>query len=263
MVVLTIFMGLSIILLGFLFMMGNPRQNEPRWIYNLRKSPSAIPEYIALIGYGLSRPRMFCTGATHQEKKREFPGDDLISKPFRQVTRATTIQIPVQHLWPWIVQMGGDRGGYYWWTPGEAFPEYAKYTIHTTTILPQFQNLKVGEHLSDGGPNVTEDRGNWEVKAIEPNHYLVLCAGRQVSNGNDFDQLQIRPKGIWFVCSWVFLLEPSGTDQTRLLVRIRADGNPRLLIGILGLGDNVAHNSLFERLKSRAEAYYKHSNEIA
>lgn len=258
MVILTIFMFSCVILLGFLLLMGHPRQNEPRCIYRLRRHPSAIPEYLALIGYGLSRPKMFLTGATHREKIRDFPGDDLIIKPFWQETRAATIHVPVQYLWPWIVQMGGSRGGYYWWTPGEVFPEYAQFVTNTLTILPQFQNLKAGDRLSDGGPNVTDERGNWVVKAILPNHYLVLYAARQVSEGNDFDQNQSKPKGIWFTCSWVFLIEPMGDDQSRLLVRVKARGSPRCLIGILGKGDTVAHNSLFERVKTRAEEYYQH-----
>lgn len=258
MAVLTIFVFVCAILLGFLLLMGHPRQDEPRWIYRLRRHPSAIPEYLALVGYGLSRPRMFCTGATRQEKIREFPGDDLIIKPFWQETRAATINVPVRYLWPWIVQMGGSRGGYYWWTPGEVFPEYAKFVINTFTILPQFQDLKEGDRLSDGGPNVSEERGNWVVKAIKPDHYLVLYAARQVSEGNDFDQKPLKPKGIWFTCSWVFLIEPIGVDQTRLMVRVRAKGSPRYLIGILGKGDTVAHSSLFERVKTRAEQYYQH-----
>ncbi len=259
MIAIVVVVAFIIVGLVFLYLMGHPSPKEPRFIYKLRRHPSAIPEYIALLGYGVFRPRLFCTGATRQEKRRLLPGDELVAHPQLKETRATTINVPVSQLWPWIVQMGAGRGGYYWWTPCEAFPEYAQYVIHTDDILPQFQQLSVGDRLSDGGPYSTEERGNWEVKAVEPCRHLVLYAARQVSGGADFDHGQLKPKGIWFICSWVFVLEPLEAEKTRLMVRVRAIGGPPMLMAALRLvfkGDTVAHSSLFERVKARAEARY-------
>ncbi len=245
----------------FLYRMGHPRPGEPGFIYQLRRHPSAIPEYLALLGYGLFHPRFLRTGATRAESTQSFPGDDLVPRPRWQETRATTIDVPPDHLWPWIVQMGGGRGGWYWWTPGEAFPEYAQYISHTYDILPQFQTLAVGDKLSDGGPYATDDRGNWVVKSIEPNCHLVLHAARQVSGGSDYDPALQKPKGIWFVSGWAFVLRPISRAQTRLLVRVRATGGPPWVFffirTVLGKGDTVAHRSMFERIKSRAEVCYE------
>ena len=134
------------------------------------------------------------------------------------------------------------------------------HVIQTYEILPQFQKLSVGDRLSDGGPYVTEERGNWVVKSIDPGRSLVLYAARQVSEGTDFDRDQRKPRGIWFICSWAFVLEPLEREKTRLMVRVRAIGGPAWFIGMirlgLGKGDTVAHSSMFERLKARAEASY-------
>lgn len=265
-VVVIVVLIVLIILIWFLYLMGHPGPKEPRFIYNFRRHPSAIPEYIALLGYGLFQPRLLRTGATRQEKKRELPGDELVSHPQLQETRATTINVPAGQLWPWIVQIGAGRAGYYWWTPGEAFPEYAQYILNTYEILPQFQQLNVGDRISDGGPYSTEERGNWEVRSIEPGRSLVLYAARQVTGGADFDRDQAKPKGIWFISSWAFVLEPLEAEKTRLMVRVRAIGGPFWLMGmirlVLGKGDRVAHSSMFERLKTRAEACYSQRSSL-
>ncbi len=250
-------------LFWFLYAMGHPRPGEPRFIYRFRRHPSAIPEYIALLAYGLFQPRLLRTGATRTESIERLPGDDLVPHPLWEETRAITVDIPPEHLWPWIVQMGGGRGGWYWWTPGEAFPEYASYVTQTYRILPQFQSLNIGDRLSDGGPYATQERGNWVIRAIEPCSHLVLYAARQVSGGADYDPAVHRPGGVWFVSSWAFVLRPTGRRRTRWLVRVRATGGPAwffpLIRLVLGKGDTVAHRSMFERVKARAEANYAES----
>lgn len=258
-ILLGVFLAMLLFLVWFLYRMGHPEPGEPRFIYNFRRSQTAIPEYLALMARALFHPHMLRTGATRQERLDSLPGDDLLPDPQLIETRATTINVPVEHFWPWIVQMGDGRAGWYWWSPGEAFPEYAGYIQNTTEILEQFQTLTVGQKLSDGGPYVSEDRGNWIVKDFAPDQYLVLYAARQVSGGADFDSGKKKPKGFWFVCSWTFVLRPVGTGQTRLLVRLRANSGPAwmffLLRIVIVLGDRAAHNSMFERLKARAEAH--------
>ncbi len=71
------------------------------------------------------------------------------------------------------------------------------------------------------------------------------------------------PSG-WFVSSWAFVLEPSA-DATRLLVRVRTIGGPAWLLWflrlVLGKGDTVAHSSMLERIRARAEWHYQRSAE--
>ena len=51
--------------------------------------------------------------ATHVEKIGRIPGDELIAMPIASLTHAITIDRSPQDVWPWLAQMGADRGGWY------------------------------------------------------------------------------------------------------------------------------------------------------
>ena len=59
------------------------------------------------------RPRLNRFGASDAELHSGFPGDDLIPDPYTVTTMATTIDAPPSAVWPWLVQMGCDRAGFY------------------------------------------------------------------------------------------------------------------------------------------------------
>jgi hypothetical protein len=50
-------------------------------------------------------------GATPQELAGPLPGDGLIAKPDLTATRALTVRTPAARVWPWIAQLGQERGG--------------------------------------------------------------------------------------------------------------------------------------------------------
>ena len=62
------------------------------------------------------RPWYLTWGATGDEISRTWPGDELAPRPVSLATRALTINAPVTDVWPWIVQIGQDRGGCYSYT---------------------------------------------------------------------------------------------------------------------------------------------------
>jgi proline iminopeptidase len=59
------------------------------------------------------RRRLVRWGATDGEVARPYPGADLVPDGTRASTMAVTIEAPPAEVWPWLVQMGGDRGGWY------------------------------------------------------------------------------------------------------------------------------------------------------
>ena len=61
------------------------------------------------------RPGLLTWGATTQETTRAYPGDELVPEPDGGATMATTLPAPPEAVWSWLVQMGGDRGGWYSW----------------------------------------------------------------------------------------------------------------------------------------------------
>jgi hypothetical protein len=153
---------------------------------------SAIAAYVA--GYAVWRPRMLRWGATDQEATEPLPGDDATPDPRVQSTRAITIDATREQVWPWIVQMGFERAGFYsheWVERLLADPRYVE-GHNATRIHPELQDLKVGDLIPYGVGVYAR------VHDIEPLSHLVAAE------------------------AWV--LRPLPRDRTRLMVRYRGDG---------------------------------------
>ena len=58
-------------------------------------------------------PRMYRWGADDAELVATLPGDELVRAGTRRTTRALTIDVPREAVWPWLAQIGEDRGGFY------------------------------------------------------------------------------------------------------------------------------------------------------
>lgn len=153
----------------------------------------------------LLRPRLLRWGATKEEVKRPYPGADLISGGKRGATMAVTIEAPPAQVWPWLVQMGYDRAGYYSWDYLDNLGRPSEARIH-----PEWQKLAVGDRLTAMG------RNSWTVAALEPEHFLGLRASFDLS-GRPFDPAGPRPR-FYTDSLWGFLLESLPGDRTRLVV---------------------------------------------
>ena len=75
-----------------------------------------IPLFIifsVLVYWGLIRPRQIRWGATGEEVARSLPGDEIVKHPSFNATRAVTIQARPENIWPWLLQIGSRRAGWY------------------------------------------------------------------------------------------------------------------------------------------------------
>jgi hypothetical protein len=91
-------------------------------------------------------------GARGDEVSRKLPGDELLPDAGLVTTRAITIDAPPAAIWPWLVQMGSGRGGAYTY---DWIENLFGLNMHSADeILPQYQDLKVGDELlmGAGGP---------------------------------------------------------------------------------------------------------------
>jgi hypothetical protein len=156
-------------------------------------------------------------GSTHSERHRRLPGDKLVAQPTVVTNHAITIPAPAHRVWPWLLQMGWHRAG--WYTPRLVdrllFPANRPSATRLIRGLQQ-QPLQVGDRIPDGPPGTA-----WfVVEHIEPPHLLVLHSTTHVPAtwrarlGASID---------W---AWIFALEDNGDGRTRLLVRTRARTMP-------------------------------------
>jgi hypothetical protein len=166
-------------------------------------------------------------GATGDEVHRSLAGDDLVPRPMVETTHAVTIHAPAAAIWPWLVQMGYHRAGWYtdsWFYWVDKYYFRAERPPSPVHLLPQFQHLEVGDTVPDGPPGTAF----FTVAQLEPQRslallsttHIVLMAPRPVRCNPRF--------GLYGKFSWVFVLDEQTEGVTRLIVRMRASLGPRL-----------------------------------
>jgi hypothetical protein len=150
-----------------------------------------------LVYASLVRPRISRWGATYEEVAKVLPGDELPA-PYgdRGVsTRAITIVAPPAEVWPWLIQMGSGRAGFYTheWVERLLFITYAD-GHSATCIHPEWQELRVGDRVPYSRLNTCE------VTMIDPPR--VLIAGEwlvlEPLEGGTKTRLIARTRGGWF-----------------------------------------------------------------
>ncbi|MDR1442518.1 MAG: hypothetical protein LBJ02_09070 [Bifidobacteriaceae bacterium] len=141
-------------------------------------------------------------GATGEEQAAPLPGDELVQNPAFSSTRAITIQAPPSAVWPWLVQVGMGRAGWYSYDSWAAKVSSAP-TSSASTVIADLQDLKNGDVID------LIDSVVFRVHDIRPERALVLAGEYQV------------PLQPWRK-SWAFVLEPVEGGATRLLVRERS-----------------------------------------
>lgn len=186
-------------------------------------------------------------GSTCEERRRYLPGDDLVKNPRLVTNHARTIKASAEEIWPWLVQMGWNRGGWYTYRWVDRFLFPANHGS-ADLILPEYQDLKVGDRIPDGPP---EADCFYEAELLEPNKFLVLRSRTHLPkhlrrNG--------RARMEW---TWAFYLDELGENETRLLFRVRGNLAPvwlrTLYHSAIVPADFVMGRSMCLGLKSRVE----------
>ena len=146
-----------------------------------------------------------------------MPGDERVPNSLVTQTLAVTIHARAADVWPWIAQIGQERGGLYSY---ELLENLARCQIHNANrIVPEWE-LHVGDLVRLGPPGypvhavVGVERGRW-----------LLLAGADLKTGKVAEPQPGRAEYTDF--SWVFYLDEQRDGTTRLLTRTRLDYAPR------------------------------------
>jgi proline iminopeptidase len=204
---------------------------------------------VAVGAYALAvRPKLLRWGATQEEVRRPYPGADVIPGGERGATMAVTIEAPPSRVWPWLVQMGCDRAGWYSWDRPDN-----DGTPSAERIRPEWTQIAVGDRMAS-----TPSGSAWfEVAVLEPERFLGLRAPLDL-RGRPFDTARPRPS-FYTDSLWGFRLEELPGGRTRLVVSGYAVSRPRLLLTIGNLvfwepAHWIMQTSQFANLRRRAES---------
>jgi hypothetical protein len=186
-------------------------------------------------------------GSTREERVARLPGDDLIPDAKVQTDHAVTIDAPPSSVWPWLVQMGWGRAGWYTarWVDRLLFPANGP---SADRIVPELQDIEVGTFIPDGPPET--ECGLYVVELI-PERALVLR-----SNSHLPMSWRERATLDW---TWTFVLTPhEGGAQTRYHFRSRWVTEPWWFTAAGWLGvvpaDLVMSRDMLRGVRRRVEA---------
>src|SRR5688572_17802308 len=129
---------------------------------------AALSLLVAIAGavyHPLLLPWMTTWGATATEVGMVLPGDELAPQPTYQSTRAVTIAAPPERIWPWLVQIGQDRGGFYSY---DWMANLVGAGIHNADrIVPEWQHRVHGDFVPSLRPDYARgtlrDIAGWRV----------------------------------------------------------------------------------------------------
>jgi len=174
----------------------------------------ALAGGLAAVGYfAFLRPRHLRWGATDEEVREVLPGDAWIPGARMSATHAVTIHASAEDVWPWIVQIGQNKAGFYSYTFLENL--LGCEMENASEVHPEWQSLRIGDEVyfhPDFPPAV--------IVELVKNKHLVI--------GSDLDKAD--------PSTWSFVLKDLGHGYSRLIVRLRA----RTHAGLARLGELAA-----------------------
>ena len=187
---------------------------------------------IAAAFFGVYRPWQLRWGATREEISRCMTGDEVVPNPTFDATRAVTIDAPPEAVWPWLVQIGFGRAGWYSY---DLLDNLARRS--SEEVVPALQHIEVGD-LIPLGPG---ENSGMRVKEFE--------TGRSMVWWDNKNQLT----------TWTWLLDALDTGSTRLITRVRARATWRhpstvMWMPLLELADFPMMRKCLLGIKRRAEA---------
>ncbi|MCJ7550581.1 MAG: hypothetical protein MUQ30_12980 [Anaerolineae bacterium] len=161
-------------------------------------------------------------GTTEEEASADLPGDELVRNPKLRMTWGITINAPIEAVWPWVVQMGQGRGGFYSYQFLENMTGCEIY--NADRILPEHQHipLEAGVSLAPGMPPLN-------VASHKDGHYYFLHLSMDMTTMEGFDPKQYPYPERFISVGWGFYLQETGENQTRFLSCWLADYDPTLI----------------------------------
>ena len=175
---------------------------------------AALAGAALLLGAGFfafARPWLLDWGATPSERRLALPGDEIVPGAASTQTRAIDIVAPPAQVWPWLAQLGQDRGGFYSYEILEDLVGCEMTNVYH--LDPALQQWTLGDKQWMYPPRKLGGVGHNVLLVLEPGHALGFGT-------HQFGTAMAAPPD----GSWSYVVEPAGTNGARLLIRGRSAG---------------------------------------
>jgi len=208
----------------------------------------------AIMGFSLLTPflnsRRRTWGVSDAELAASYPGDELVPNPKGQYTHGISINASTDEVWPWLVQIGQNRAGFYSYELLENL--IGCKMSNADRIVSEWQRLEVEDdilmHPTMGVP--------WKVAAIEPGRHLLLEIRADLRTQKTYERGARKPDK-YQDSSWLLFLVPNDDGTTRLISRSRNDWNPgfanTMFYGVFGVMSMEMDRKMLLGIKERAE----------
>jgi len=188
-------------------------------------------------------------GSTEEELHRELPGDELIGTVKGWYNHAITINTVPADVWPWIVQLGQNKGGFYSY---ELLENIVGSKIHNADrIVLEFQDTVVGDKVM-----MTPKAAPYIVAAINPGKAFILRLRVNLQTNETVDVTEPLPQK-YQDGSWLFYLKETPEGNTRLITRSRNDWNQSKMntffYDLFGIISIAMDRKMLKGIRKRAE----------
>lgn len=203
---------------------------KPGWRTLLPQAAEAVAALPVFVAAPLFRSWHLRWGATAVEVASPMPGDELVPASHFTATRAITINAPPEEVWPWVMQVGIKRAGFYSYDLLDSLG-----LPSSNTVLPEWQSLRVGDVAA---PMTAKPNPNTSFVVAEKKFPVHL--------------VWVKPDSSW---SWRFIRLPG--NRTRLVTRLKQHYRPGLslllTVPLLEFADFPMMRKMLYGIKNRAE----------
>ncbi len=196
---------------------------------------------VVVPGFAIANALIPAFGAEPGELGQTLPGDELLANPIIYWQHAMTIDARPEEVWPWIIQMGDTRGGFYSYMFVEQLIGGAGLYHNADRVHPEWQSPPARQGII----------GDWVViREYRPNQYM-LSEATEAMGGLGW--------------TWLWHIRSTADDRTRLLIHMRIQAPPGMNTGAIGsgggealkvfmnLGGFIMERNMMTGLKARAE----------
>lgn len=229
--------------LGLIAWAGPGAHVSPPWTWWRRLREAAACGLVLYVAAGAALFPWYRTwGTTDAERAMPLPGDQQPRTPAVELMHGITIDVPPEHVWPWLVQIGQDRAGFYSYDWLERL--FGAHIHNASQIRPEWQHRETGDLVRAAQANylggLFGTEVGWRISELEPGRAMVLE-------------------------NWgAFVLESTPKGHTRLLVRSTIGGPDTpvwaaaLTFALFELPHFIMERRMMLGIKERAEWHYRH-----